>query len=88
MKTFGQYTDTYNGCRICGREPRTERDEPNKAPIRFWEPDDGWVISALCRNCFHEFGAVQPHVSDYAYRDEAHQICSVEDTDLDAMEAL
>lgn len=59
---------SYNYCRICGHVPGKD-DEPNRAPIKFWDPDDGWIIGTLCRWCHEEFGDVQPKPDDYAYND-------------------
>ena len=90
MKTFGDYNLSYNYCRICGHVPG-RMDEPNRAPIRFWEPDDGWVISTLCRWCYNEYGHVQPDPDDYAYPDfygdDANGMPLVE-TDEDPLEAF
>ena len=58
---------TYNHCGICGHQPQTKSDEPNYAPIRWWDPDDGWLIGSLCRQCSDEFADVQPSPDDYAY---------------------
>lgn len=60
------WKNSYNYCRICGHVPG-EGDPPNRAPIQFWEPDDGWVIGTLCSDCHEEFGNVQPRPEDYAY---------------------
>ncbi len=57
---------TYNYCRICGHSP-TSKDEPNRAPIKFWDCDDGWIIGTLCRYCFHDTKDVKPSPEDYAY---------------------
>lgn len=57
---------SYNYCRICGSAPQTGMDEPNRV-TRFWEPDDGWIIGALCRYCVMEFGDAEPSPDDYAY---------------------
>ncbi len=60
------WKNSYNYCRVCGHIPG-EGDEPNRAPIKFWEPDDGWVIGTLCPACHEEYGDAQPNPSDFAY---------------------
>ena len=60
------WKNSYNYCRICGHTPGKD-EEPNRAPIQFWEPDDGWVIGTLCRPCHEEFGGAQPKPGDFAY---------------------
>lgn len=57
---------SYNYCRVCGHVPG-KNDEPNRAPIKFWDPDDGWIIGTLCRWCHEEVGNVQPKPEDFAY---------------------
>src|SRR5205823_4577598 len=44
---------SYNYCGICGHVPKTN-DEPNYAPLRWWDPDDGWKIGTLCHWCHDE----------------------------------
>jgi hypothetical protein len=78
---------TYNSCRICGSQPRTNMDEMNIGPVRFWEPDDGWIIGSLCRSCHEEYGHAKPKPTDYAYQG-SNRVCDVEDTDEDASLAL
>jgi hypothetical protein len=58
---------TYNYCGICGRTPKTNLEEPNYVR-RWWDPDDGWKIGALCHWCHDEFGERQPRPDDYAWR--------------------
>ncbi len=58
---------SYLYCGICGRQPQTQLEEPNRGPIRWWDPDDGWKIGTLCRWCHDEYGDVKPHPDDYAY---------------------
>lgn len=59
---------SYNYCGICGHVPKdSKRDEPNRAPLRWWDPDDGWKIGALCRGCHDEFGDIKPQPGDYAF---------------------
>jgi hypothetical protein len=83
----GGFRLSYNYCRICGRTPQTNLDEANYAPVRFWDPDDGFVIGTLCRWCIEASGDAQPHPDDYAHED-TNGVCDAEDTDEDATEAL
>ncbi len=57
---------SYNYCRVCGHVPG-KNDEPNRAPIKFWDSDDGWIIGTLCRWCHEEVGDTQPKPGDFAY---------------------
>ena len=83
---FAKATATYNYCRICGSRPNTSTDEPNRV-MRFWEPDDGWTIGALCRYCAEGYGDAQPHPDDYAYT-TTNGACDAEETDEDVLDAL
>ena len=77
---------SYNYCRICGYTPKTQNDEPNRAPLRFWDPDDGWKIGTLCRGCADESLDVQPSPEDYAYREHYGDACTDEaETDEDLL---
>ena len=76
---------TYNSCGICGRAPK-DREEPNHAPIKWWDPDDGWKIGTLCRWCIAEFKDVLPSPEDYAYG-QSMEYAEIE-TDEDPLEAL
>lgn len=78
---------TYAMCRICGYEPRGEYAEMNVGPVRFWEPDDGWIIGALCRGCYDEYGHCQPKETDYAYQ-FTNTVCDDVQTDEDPLIAL
>ena len=79
-------TRSYNYCRICGRTPdRTE--EPNYAPIRFWDADDGWIIGTLCHWCFDEVRDDKPQEDDYAYPFAA-DFCDELSTDEDPIGVL
>jgi hypothetical protein len=78
---------TYAGCRICGYQPKGTFDRMNFGPVRFWEPDDGWVVGTLCPWCYKEFGDRQPKPDDYAYQ-HTNDICDVEDTDDDPLLAI
>lgn len=79
--------NSYNYCGICGRVPHTAQDEPNHAPLRWWDPDDGWKIGTLCRWCAEEFLDCQPKPTDYAYR-TSNGVCDDENTGEDASEAI
>ena len=74
---------TYNYCCICGHIPKTRNDEPNRAPLRYWDPDDGWIVGSLCRACADEALDRQPKEGDFATED-MHD----ERTDEDPGEAL
>ena len=78
---------SYNYCGICGHSPNSS-DEPNYAPIKWWEPDDGWKIGTLCRSCVDEYSIVDPAPGDWAYS----RVYQIDDdnvtTDEDASEAI
>lgn len=57
---------TCNYCGICGRVPKDDRDEPNRAPLRWWDGDDGWKIGSLCRWCWEEVCNDVPKSDDFA----------------------
>ena len=84
---MAQYRDSYNYCGICGATPQTKSDEPNRAPVRWWSPDDGWMIGTLCRYCHETYGPVQPKPGDYAY-ESSNGICDDCNTDEDPILAL
>lgn len=63
---FDQAKITYNYCGICGHVPKDD-GEPNRAPIKWWDPDDGWKIGSLCRYCYEEQEGVIPQKGDFAY---------------------
>lgn len=77
---------SYNYCGVCGRTPKSN-EEPNYAPVRWWDPDDGWKIGTLCRWCFDDYAHVQPKPEDYAYR-TTNQVCDDCNTDKDPIDAL
>ena len=66
---------SYIYCGICGHTPQTANDEPNYAPIQWWDPDDGWKIGTLCQDCAEEYVPCQPQPNDYAV------ICQQNDID-------
>ena len=78
---------SYSHCGLCGRVPQSKREEANRAPLRWWDADDGWKISALCRWCWEEVSEDRPKPTDYAAR-LTNGVCDDEDTDEDAPEAL
>jgi hypothetical protein len=73
---------SYNYCGICGRVPQSRNEEPNYAPLRWWDPDDGWKIGTLCHWCHDEVFAVKPRPSDYAF-ERTNSVCDSADTDED-----
>jgi len=77
---------SYNYCGMCGRTP-SRREEPNYAPIRWWDPDDGWKIGTLCSWCYEMVQYDKPEPDDYAYED-TNGVCDDENTDEDPSIAL
>lgn len=59
---------SYNCCGLCGHQPRTRDEEPNWAPIRWWDPDDGWKVTTLCGGCIEETEVRKPREGDFAMR--------------------
>jgi len=49
-------------CRICGDESKMLTKV-----VRFWDPDDGWVVGRLCSYCCAEAIDRKPLESDYAW---------------------
>lgn len=78
---------SYNYCGICGRVPRSNADEPNYAPLRWWDPDDGWKIGTLCRHCHEDTFHAKPKPGDYAYR-TTNGVADDVNTDEDPINAL
>ena len=79
---------SYNYCGVCGHIPQSG-DEPNRAPLRWWDPDDGWKIGTLCRWCAEEVLDRKPAPEDYAVATRAtNGVCDEYDTDEDPFEAL
>jgi len=72
---------SYCYCGLCGRTPDSN-EEPNYAPIRWWDCDDGWKITSLCSDCIGETFGVQPKPSDFAFK-LTNGVCDVEETDED-----
>lgn len=81
------YNVSYNYCQICGHTPKSRLDEPNRAPIRFWDPDDGWKIGTLCRWCHEEVQDVKPKPNDFAFN-STNGVADHVDTDEDPTLAL
>lgn len=80
---------SYNYCGICGRTPKTNLDEPNRAPLRWWDPDDGWKIGTLCRWCADEALPQVPKPDDFAVATgQTNGVVDHVDTDEDPSEAL
>lgn len=77
---------SYNHCGLCGRTPRRD-EEPNCAPLRWWDCDDGWKVTTLCRWCWNDTCDVRPKPSDFAFV-RTNGVCDDEDTDEDPAEAL
>ena len=78
---------SYNYCGICGRTPKGHLEEPNYAPVRWWDPDDGWKIGTLCRWCHDEVHGVQPKPGDYAFK-STNEVADDVDTDQDVTSLL
>jgi hypothetical protein len=78
---------SYNYCRICGRQPQTELDEPNWSPLRYWDADDGWMIGTLCRWCWEDVKDDRPKPGDFAY-DTTNGVCDDEFTENDPLLAF
>jgi hypothetical protein len=82
---------SYNYCTICGHTPK--KDEPaNRAPLKFWDPDDGWKIGTLCPWCADDALTTEPKPTDYAYKSEENaglmQLLDNVHTDEDPLLAL
>jgi len=78
---------SYNYCSICGHVPNCHIDEPNYAPLKFWDADDGWRIGTLCRPCAEEELDRQPKPEDYAYS-KYYELPTEIETDEDPLEAI
>ena len=80
---------SYVYCNICGHRPDSN-DEPNRAPLRWWDCDDGWKIGTLCRWCAEEALQCEPKPTDFAYK-RTNAVCDNdpgEGTDEDPLLAL
>lgn len=78
---------SYNYCGVCGHTPQSQNDEPNYAPLRWWDPDDGWKVGTLCRHCHNEVFRDKPKRTDYAYH-TTNQVADDVNTDEDPALAL
>ena len=78
---------TFNYCGVCGRVPRTRAEEPNRAPLRWWDPDDGWKVGSLCHWCAEDVLPARPSLGDYAYA-QTNGIADDVNTDEDPALAL
>ena len=72
-----------NMCRICGDQPEYFKRPMTIGPIRYWDPDDGWIYGSLCFNCHREQGDARPHPDDYAYVEQRDEVITIIDTDED-----
>ena len=89
MLRFAKAKASCNFCGICGHVPHSAGDEPNRAPLRWWDPDDGWKIGPLCRWCAEEALDRKPQPEDYAVATRAtNGVCDDCDTDEDPITAL
>ena len=87
MIRFAKANASYNYCGVCGHIPQSG-DEPNRAPLRWWDPDDGWKIGTLCPFCAGEALDAKPKEGDYAFR-RTNGVCDGDpDTDEDPTDAL
>jgi hypothetical protein len=78
---------SYNYCGVCGHQPRTRNEEPNYAPVRWWDPDDGWKIGTLCRHCHADVMDARPKPGDYACA-KTNDVADDVNTDEDPLDAL
>lgn len=58
---------SYNYCGVCGHVPRGT-EEPNRAPLRWLDLDNGWKIGTLCRHCAADCMDVKPKPADFAFK--------------------
>lgn len=78
---------SYNYCGICGHVPKDDQSEPNRAPVRWWDPDDGWKIGTLCRWCHEESEFSKPKPGDFAFS-KTNGVADNVDTDEDPIDAF
>ena len=67
-KILAQAKVSYNYCGVCGSTPKTNLDEPNYAPLKWWDCDDGWKIGTLCSYCAKDVLGRKPKPEDFAYK--------------------
>jgi hypothetical protein len=77
---------SYNYCGICGHTP-SRNEQPNYAPLRWWDADDGWKIGTLCSFCHDEVFNDRPKEGDFAFK-RTNEVCDSENTDEDPALAL
>lgn len=77
---------SYNYCGICGHVPQS-KDEPNRAPLRWWDPDDGWKIGTLCEYCFRDVEGRGPKEGDVAFK-ATNGVADDVNTDEDPLAAI
>ena len=87
LERFSAARISYNYCGICGRQPKNHLEEPNAAPLRWWDPDDGWKVGTLCRWCAEECLDRKPKQGDFAFR-STNGVVDDENTDEDSILAL
>lgn len=51
-------TDFRGYCYLCG--------DPAVGPVRWWDSDDGWKVTRLCRGCRSSAVKARPKATDYA----------------------
>ena len=73
---------TYAICNICGDVPSGKWPRMNVGPIRYWDPDDGWIVAALCSYCFRDYHDRQPDPEDCAFS-TTNDVCDRYITDED-----
>ncbi len=78
---------SYNYCGICGHTPH-ETGDANRAPLKWWDCDDGWKIGTLCRYCAEDELDTKPNPKDYAYQNQDEMPLANINTDEDPLEAL
>lgn len=78
---------SYNYCGICGHTPQRNTDEPNYAPLRWWDPDDGWKIGTLCGHCYRDVINDVPKKGDFAFT-RTNEVCDDCNTDEDPIHAI
>lgn len=63
-----QWVTEDRGRRMAVPNPMSNANNvPNAGGVRFWSPDDGWVIASLCYECYTEYAHIKPQPEDYAY---------------------
>ena len=79
---------SFNYCGICGHVPKAG-GAPNLAPVRWWDPDDGWKIGTLCPCCHQDTADQKPKPTDFAVvTGRTNGIADDINTDEDPIELL